>query len=96
MAIKIAQIQKFSATGRPGRGPDNAKHLFIIAGQSDASLATGSQGANFAITKENFSALVGPKLTKQKVRSSNCDSFICESPNRQRRDGRICDLERRR
>ena len=56
---------KFSATGCRGRGPDDAKHLFIIDGQFDAMLATGSQGANFAVAKETFSVLVGPKLTNR-------------------------------
>jgi hypothetical protein len=68
---------KFSATGRPGRGPDNAKHLFIIDGQFDARLATGSQGANFAVAKEAFSVLVGPKLTnRQFVRAIATASFV--------------------
>ena len=62
---------------RPGRGPDDAKDLFIIDGQFDASLATGSQGANFAVAKEAFSVLVGPKLTnRQFVRAIATASIV--------------------
>ena len=77
MAIKIAQIQKFSATGRPGRGPDNAKPLFIIDGQFNAGLAIGSQGTNFTTAKETFSALIGPKLAnRQFVRAIGTASIV--------------------
>jgi hypothetical protein len=46
-------------------GPDDANHLFIIDGQFNASLSVGSQGSNFAVAKETFSALVGPKLSNR-------------------------------
>jgi hypothetical protein len=58
-------------------GPDDANHLFIIDGQLDTSLAIGSQGANFAVAKETFSGLVGPKLTnRQFVRAIATASIV--------------------
>jgi hypothetical protein len=65
MAIKIAQIQNLQQLDVMVAGPDDANHLFIVDGQFDANLAVGSQGTNFAVAKETFSTLVGPKLTNR-------------------------------
>ncbi len=46
-------------------GPDDANHLFVIDGQFDASLTVGSQSTNFAVAKETFTVLIGPKLTNR-------------------------------
>ena len=54
MAIKIAQVQNLQQMDVLVAGPDDANHLFIIDGQFDASLAIGSQGTNFAISKRNL------------------------------------------
>jgi len=77
MAIKIAQIQNLQQMDVMVAGPDDANHLFIIDGQFDVSLAIGSQGANFVVAKETFSALVGPKLTnRQFVRAIATASIV--------------------
>jgi hypothetical protein len=65
MAIKIAQIQNLQQLDVLVVGPNDANHLFIIDGQFDTSLAIESQGTNFAVAKETFSALVGPKLANR-------------------------------
>src|SRR5512143_3957711 len=65
MASKIAQIQNLQQLDVMVAGPDDANHLFIVDGQFDANLAVGSQGTNFAVAKETFSTLVGPKLTNR-------------------------------
>ena len=65
MAIKIAQIQNLQQLDVMVAGPDDANHLFVIDGQFDASLAIESQGTNFAVAKETFSVLIGPKLTNR-------------------------------
>jgi len=77
MAIKIAQIQNLQQLDVLVAGPDDANHLFIIDGQFDVNLAIGSQGANLAVAKETFSALVGPKLTsRQFVRAIATASIV--------------------
>ena len=77
MAIKIAQVQNLQQLDVMVAGPDDANHLFIIDGQFDTSLAIGSQGPNFAVAKETFSALVGPRLTnRQFVRAIATASII--------------------
>ena len=77
MAIKIAQIQNLQQLDVMVAGPDDANHLFIIDGQFDANLGIGSQGTNFAVAKETFSILIGPKLTnRQFVRAIGTASIV--------------------
>jgi hypothetical protein len=77
MAIKIAQIQNLQQLDVIVAGPDEANHLFIIDGQFDATVAIASQGANIAVAKETFAALVGPKLTnRQFVRAIGTASIV--------------------
>ena len=77
MAIKIAQVQNLQQLDVLVAGPDDANHLFIIDGQFDTSLATGSPGANLAVAKETFSVLVGPKFTnRQFVRAIATASIV--------------------
>lgn len=77
MAIKIAQIQDLQQMDVVVAGPDDANHLFIIDGQFDTNLIIGSQGTNFATTKETFSALIGPRLTnRQFVRAIATASIV--------------------
>jgi len=77
MAIKIAQIQNLQQLDVMVAGPDDANHLFVIDGQFDANLAIASQGTNFAVAKETFSALVGPTLTnRQFVRALATASIV--------------------
>jgi len=77
MAVKIAQIQDLQQMDVVVAGPDDANHLFIIDGQFDTSLVIGSQGTNFATSKETFSALIGPKLTnRQFVRAIATASIV--------------------
>jgi hypothetical protein len=77
MAIKIAHIKNLQQLDVVVAGPDDANHLFIIDGQFDASLAIGSQGANFAVAKETFNVLVGPKLAnRQFVRAIATASIV--------------------
>lgn len=77
MAITIAQIQNLQQLDVMVAGPDDANHLFIIDGQFDANVGIASQGANFAVAKETFSALVGPKLTnRQFVRAIATASIV--------------------
>jgi hypothetical protein len=60
-----AQIRNLQQLDVVVAGPDDADHLFVIDGQFNESLGIGSQGTNFAATKETFSVLVGPKLTNR-------------------------------
>jgi hypothetical protein len=77
MAIKIAQIQNLQQLDVMVAGPDDANHLFVIDGQFDVNLAVGSQGSNFAVAKETFTALVGPRLTnRQFVRAIATASIV--------------------
>ena len=77
MAIKIAQIENLQQLDVLVAGPDDANHLFIIDGQFDTSLAIGSQGTNFAVAKETFTALIGPKLAnRQFVRAIATASIV--------------------
>ena len=77
MAIKITQSQNLQQLDVVVAGPDDANHLFIIDGQFDTSLAIGSQGTNFAVAKETFSVLVGPKLAnRQFVRAVATASIV--------------------
>ena len=77
MAIKIEQIQNLQQLDVIVAGPDEANHLFIIDGQFDTSLAIGSQATNFAVAKETFSVLVGPKLAnRQFVRAVETASIV--------------------
>src|SRR5262245_7315435 len=77
MPIKIAQIQNLQQLDVLVSGPDDANHLFVIDGQFDVSLAIGSQGTNFAVAKETFSVLVGPKLAnRQFVRAIATASIV--------------------
>lgn len=77
MAIKIAQIQNLQQLDVIVAGPDEANHLFIIDGQFDATVAIASQGANIAVAKETFAALVGPKLAnRQFVRAIGTASIV--------------------
>jgi hypothetical protein len=78
MAIKIAQVQNLQQLDVLVAGPDDANHLFIIDGQFDTSLAIGSQGGtNFAVAKETFSVLIGPKLAnRQFVRAIATASIV--------------------
>jgi hypothetical protein len=77
MAIKIAQVQNLQQMDVLVAGPDDANHLFVIDGQFDTSLAIGSQGTNFAVAKETFSVLIGPKLAnRQFVRAIATASIV--------------------
>ena len=81
MAIKNCTDPKSPAAGYYGAGPDDANHLFVIDGQFDASLTVGSQGTNFAVTKETFSVLVGPKLTNRQFVRAIATTFDCKDSN---------------
>jgi hypothetical protein len=77
MAIKIAQIQNLQQIDVMVAGPDDANHLFIIDGQFDATVATASQATAFAVAKETFAVLVGPKLSnRQFVRAIATASIV--------------------
>ena len=77
MAIKIAQVQNLQQLDVLVAGPDDANHLFTIDGQFDTSLTIGSQGTNFAVAKETFSVLIGPKLAnRQFVRAIATASIV--------------------
>ena len=77
MAIKIAQVQNLQQMDVIVAGPDDANHLFVIDGQFDASLTTGSQGTSLGTAKETFSVLIGPRLTnRQFVRAIATASIV--------------------
>ena len=77
MAIKIAQVQNLQQLDVLVAGPDDANHLFTIDGQFDTNLAIGSQGTNFAVAKETFCVLIGPKLAnRQFVRATATASIV--------------------
>ena len=77
MAIKVAQVQNLQQLDVLVAGPDDANHLFTIDGQFDTSLTIASQGTNFAVAKETFSVLIGPKLAnRQFVRAIATASIV--------------------
>ena len=77
MSIKVAQVQNLQQLDVLVAGPDDANHLFTIDGQFDTNLTIGSQGNNFAVAKETFSVLIGPKLAnRQFVRAIATASIV--------------------